>query len=194
MDKGCVVKGCNGNHKGRGLCHKHLQRQKRLGTTELAPPRSVEDRFWSRLQVTPACWLWLGGTTQYGYGVVNQYGRGASHLLAHRVSWELYNGPIPAGLIVCHRCDVPACVNPAHLFLGTQRDNMRDMRAKGRGRNGPRPLGSANKSAKLTDDQAREIKRRLAEGETATSIAADFPVGRTTIGWIKSGKIWRHVH
>lgn len=78
------------------------------------------------------CHLWTGTVCKHGYGRI--YRKGASPVLVHRVAWERVHGPIPAGLKVCHRCDTPSCVNPDHLFLGTQRDNLRDMYAKGRGR------------------------------------------------------------
>jgi hypothetical protein len=92
----------------------------------------IETRLWEKVQKEPngGCWLWTGGTTNGGYGVIG-VGRGRLHR-AHRISWEIANGPIPDGLKVLHRCDNPPCVNPAHLFLGTQVDNMRDCAAKGR--------------------------------------------------------------
>lgn len=81
------------------------------------------------------CWLWTKTTDRYGYGVMPRTGTSRR---AHRVAWELLRGPIPKGLCVCHRCDVTSCVNPAHLFLGTQADNVRDCVRKRRAR-GPAP-------------------------------------------------------
>lgn len=96
---------------------------------------SKERRFWSRASKPSlnACWEWQGGKTSDGYGASAIRNKSA---LAHRVAWELANGPIPAGMEVCHRCDNPPCVNPAHLFLGSHADNIRDMFAKGRGNPG----------------------------------------------------------
>lgn len=96
---------------------------------------TLSERFWKRVDKTTGCWLWLGQVKKDGlrYGLLKiKY----KHAYAHRVAWELVNGSIPEGLEVLHHCDVPHCVRPTHLFLGTQEDNMHDMAAKGRARNG----------------------------------------------------------
>src|SRR4029450_10668027 len=94
-------------------------------------PLSV--RFWKYITPGPfdECWLWQGAPSKMGYGRIAIDKTGAT-AYAHRVSWEFHFGPIPAGMMVCHRCDTPMCVNPYHLFLGTQADNLIDMRRKGR--------------------------------------------------------------
>ena len=96
-------------------------------------PRPLAERFWPKVDVRgpDECWPWRA-TQWRGYGKIGIGGATGTDVRAHRVSWEIHNGPIPAGMLVCHRCDAPSCVNPAHLFLGTQRDNMADMLAKGR--------------------------------------------------------------
>lgn len=94
--------------------------------------RDWPERFWRRVMKpeSDGCWTWTGSTAGYGYGRVFVDGRQQS---AHRVAWELTNGPIPEGLIVCHKCDNPPCVRPLHLFLGTHKDNSQDMVRKQRG-------------------------------------------------------------
>jgi len=98
----------------------------------------IEDRFWAKVSKAngDACWLWTGGkyrhprTREETYGCISVGSRSDESkkmVAAHKVAWELANGPIPSGMKVCHRCDVPACVRPDHLFLGTQRDNVQDM-------------------------------------------------------------------
>lgn len=92
-------------------------------------------RFWAKVNKTNGCWLWTGSRKNTGYG---QWVMEKKNYLAHRYSWQIHNGDIPAGLCVCHKCDMPLCVNPDHLFLGTQAENMRDMKLKGRSQTGPR--------------------------------------------------------
>lgn len=93
----------------------------------------IEDRFWSKVNKTPTCWLWIGATCNFGYGKIGIGGRKNRKLKdSHRLSWEIHNGIIPLGLCVLHKCDVPSCVNPAHLFLGTKKDNAADAVQKGR--------------------------------------------------------------
>lgn len=96
--------------------------------------KPIAERFWPKVDVRghEECWEWTASRKERGYGVFSRPGHNNGALKAHRVSWELANGPIPDGLCVLHRCDNPPCVNPAHLFLGTIADNNRDMSLKGR--------------------------------------------------------------
>lgn len=97
--------------------------------SDLCKRAALVRRFWSQVEKTETCWLWIGNRHAIGYG---RCGVDGTHAAAHRVAWELTNGPIPDGMFCLHTCDVRACVRPAHLFLGTQADNMQDMVAKGR--------------------------------------------------------------
>ena len=94
------------------------------------PRVPIKDRLLSRYKVCGDCWIYTGQKTRDGYGVIG-IGR-TKQLRAHRVSYELHIGPIPAGMLVCHRCDTPLCIRPEHLFLGTPKDNTQDMLLKGR--------------------------------------------------------------
>ena len=95
--------------------------------------KTLEEFFWERVSPEPnsGCWLWTGRYQTFGYGDIQLY-RNAPHISAHRASWSIHSGDIPDGMCVCHKCDVPECVNPDHLFLGSQQDNMLDAHKKGR--------------------------------------------------------------
>jgi len=108
---------------------------------------------------------------------------------SHRRAWVEANGPIPDGMMVCHHCDRPSCINPEHLFLGTALDNNRDREAKGR-RN---VKGERNPFARLTDDQVREIRERAAAGENQSHIGADFGVTNLAVNAIHRRRNWTHV-
>ncbi len=98
----------------------------------MAPPRTpLSVRFWRSVQVTDGCWEWQG-STRNGYGVISKGGRNGRQLKAHRLSYEMHLGSIPEGMIVCHTCDNPICVNPGHLFVGTHKDNAVDKMNKNR--------------------------------------------------------------
>ncbi len=153
--------------------------------------REVVDRFEARIEFDPngGCWLWSGAPVSGGYGRLRVDG---IQVRAHRLSWEWFKGPIPEGLLVCHKCDVPSCVNPDHLWLGTNDDNLKDMAAKGRGRSGA-VGGEKHGSAKLTNAKVMDIVERLGRGENCCSIARDFGVTHPTIRDIKVGKTWSSV-
>jgi len=155
-------------------------------------PKPAVDRFHSSYvaNLDTGCWIWLGtkrGSNGYGRitstGVVHQ---------AHRFSWMLHRGSIPDGLLVCHKCDTPLCVNPDHLFLGTHQDNMRDCVEKGRTNGGTKtPLrGSENVRSKLTAQQVLQIRR---DRRAQRKIAQLFGVSQALISKIKRNEMWRHI-
>lgn len=132
------------------------------------------------------CWLWTASTAKSGYGQMTHCGE-TRH--AHRFSWEREHGPIPAGMCVLHRCDVRACVNPRHLFLGTKADNTADMMAKGRGKI-PNFRGEECGNSKLTEDHVRQIRRSTLP---SAHLAVRFGVVPSTVRWVRSGATWKHV-
>ena len=153
--------------------------------------RPTEVRFWSKVdrRGPDDCWTWTAARDKDGYGhfSINTAAPGGR---AHRASWVFANGPVPPGLCVCHRCDNPPCVNPGHLFLGTNSDNMRDREAKGRR---VAVVGSAHGIAKLSESQVASILRRVAAGELRTAVAKDLGVHLVTVTRIVTGETWRHV-
>ncbi len=128
------------------------------------------------------CWIWKGAIfPERGYGAFAYPGE----QLAHRVSWRLYRGEIPEGKFVLHRCDVPACVNPEHLFLGTQTENMADKVRKAR-----QSRGAGTGVSKLTQEQVVAIK---ADARLQKEIALSYGISQSAVSEIKLGKTWKHV-
>jgi hypothetical protein len=161
-------------------------------------------RYWARVDKSGDCWLWTGGKTVAGYGILYQGGRGSRRIYAHRVAWELANGPIPDGLLVCHACDTPPCVNPAHLWLGTDSDNAWDKSRKGRSTTGDKhglrlhpervPRGERSGAAKLTEVDVRTIRIRYAGGGvTQQRLADEYGVVNSLICLIIKRRLWAHV-
>lgn len=133
------------------------------------------------------CHIFCGHLNEDGYGRINSNGK---LIYVHREIWKLNKGPIPHKLYVCHKCDKPACWNKDHLYVGTQFDNMRDRKERGRY---AYCKGSKNNSSKLNEEKVRAIKKRLANNETAYSIARDYNVTGEAILHIKHGRYWKHV-
>lgn len=162
------------------------------------PRRSVEARFWSFVAKTGECWLWTGGTNGYGYGSFQVGGRKGKRWIAPRFSYTLAHGAIPPGMNVCHRCDVPGCVNPAHLFLGTQADNLQDMAKKGRHwvqKNPGANDGERNPRATLTDVQVLAIRAEWsAGGVRQAELMRRYGVSKGVIWRIVHGRQWRHLN
>lgn len=133
------------------------------------------------------CWIWMSSLDDKGRGRVTN-GNG-SNTGAHRASWKAFNGEIPVGLFVLHKCDVGCCVNPKHLFLGTQLDNMKDMRKKGRN-NDIGPRGEKAFNSKLTANEVLAIRTSV---EKSKKDAEKYGVSPGHIRSIKSGKKWAHI-
>ncbi len=135
------------------------------------------------------CWLWTGSPNSAGYGTIRMPGRKGKTALAHRLAFFIAHGAFDETLCVCHECDTPLCVNPNHLFLGTNAENVADRDKKGRCRAGGKP-GEKCGHAKLTDDKVRAIR---SDNRTHEEIADSFGVARSTITNIKLGRTWKHI-
>lgn len=161
---------------------------------------TLHDRFQANVKadLVTGCLLWTGAVDGNGYGQIKS---GRVGLRAHRVAWEFFRGPIPEGMFICHRCDVPRCCNPEHLFVGTARDNVIDKIKKGRGRPVLRPkrvpkdsdfnAGEKNGNSKLTRRRVDLIRRLAASGMTYRAISARLKVPHTTVGAVVRRETWR---
>lgn len=147
----------------------------------------IQARFWRKVEpdLNSGCWLWSGRINGDGYGTVRRPRKTG----AHRLSYEWARGSVPPGLVVMHKCDTPACVNPDHLRVGTQLENIADRQAKGRSRGGDR-RGEKNRSAKITQSDAINIRRLLAAGATQAAVANLYPISRAQVGRIGNGQKW----
>lgn len=157
-------------------------------------PQSIQERFWAKVDKSGECWEWRAGHDTSGYGSFGINRRDTRK--AHRFAYECLVGPIPVGLQVLHHCDNRPCVNPAHLFLGTNADNVADKVAKGRqarGKSYPshHPAGEEHGMARLTAAQVAEIRRLHAAGHSYRVLAAQFSVDYTHIGRIVKGRSWK---
>jgi len=153
------------------------QEAKKLGLLYVNSLRD-EQRFWTYVgdKQEDNCWNWIGIYDRDGYGHIKI---NRKQVIAHRFSWVLKNGEIPKNMYVLHRCDNPKCVNPSHLFLGTQQDNIKDKVNKNR------------QSSKLTISQVKQI-RNFKGKFTQKEIAKMFDVDSSTVGYIHRNKTWRH--
>lgn len=151
------------------------------------------ERFWAsadRSGGPDACWPWMKARMIKGYGAIRVSGK---HYNAQKIAWMLTHGPVPVGLLVCHHCDNPPCINPAHLFVGTARDNVLDCVRKGR--NGSRcnyPKGEAHVKAKLTEVQVRELRASWVSGSIGSTVMARrYGITPTTVIAIVRGQLWK---
>jgi hypothetical protein len=145
------------------------------------------DYFWSLIRRGDGCWPWAGTPASGGYGRLKWGGR---QVRAHRVAWELTHGPVPPGLVVMHKCDNRLCCNPAHLEVGTQRDNILDMHTKGRWAN---LKGERHYRASLSDADAFEIRVLGALGWGLRDLARLFGVSEAVVRFVMEGRTYRHL-
>ena len=147
---------------------------------QIMPVRPVAERFWEKVDKSggpDACWLWRARRNALGYGTLKVQER---TILAHRIAYELHYGSIPDGALVCHHCDNPPCVNPAHLWTGTNRDNTEDRDAKERFK------------AKLSRPAALAIRRKYATGQyTQSQLAQEYGISEALIWRIVHNQVWR---
>lgn len=155
--------------------------------------RTPQQRFEEKFIPDPnsGCWLWIGSIDRIGYGQFKFGRQYAPNEKAHRTAWKIYRGDIPHGMHVLHSCDVRCCVNPDHLRLGTHQDNMRDKMTRGRHRS---VTGIEHHSAKVSDAQVIEMRRKAAVGVGQRALAREYGLAKTTVKAIISRQTWRHVN
>ena len=158
--------------------------------------KSALESFWDRVSPEPnsGCWLWIGSADKSGYGHFSNEGKYAR---AHRWAYEHFIGPIPQGQHVCHRCDVTCCVNPDHLFAGTNRENFEDLWRKGRHAWQLDPPSKARgekiNTSKLTEREVIAIRRAHSRGQQQKLLAKRYGLSHSTVNAIVHRQTWRHL-
>lgn len=172
------------------------------GRAETLPTATMttEERFWAKVDkngpIQPhcpelgRCWLWKGSPDSDGHS--GYFGFNRDRCRAYRFSWILHFGPIPKGLFVCHKCDNGLCVNPEHLFVGTQKDNIADASTKGRMVGASFP-GELNTQSKLREQEILEIRNSIGSGVSQRILAAKYCVHQASIWKVIHGKSWKHL-
>jgi hypothetical protein len=196
--KACSIDGCGRPILAWGWCNRHYRRWKRNGDPSDKPrvypvkseaPGWFNDVFMASVKIDEAtgCWVWQRPISTSRYGAINFAGKRRG---AHRVAFAVHNGRNIDGLgCICHRCDNPPCVNPAHLFEATQLENIRDRNEKQR-----TARGEATPHARLNPEKVLDIRRRAASGkESVRSISRSYGVDHMTILNIVRGETWGHV-
>lgn len=196
----CCIKGCEKPVKASGMCAAHYRRAQE-GRDMATPIREMIrsgpdiDRLKAKMKVNDetGCWEWQKSLNTNGYGQFRFRGRPQQ---AHRVSWILHNGEIPEGegqyktLYVLHKCDNPICINPEHLFLGSQSDNANDAISKDRWHQLPGLTGEAHGRALITEDDVRAIR---ASDMPARKIAVQYGISHGAVQHIRKRRSWKHV-
>jgi hypothetical protein len=176
----CSVEGCERKHAAKGYCAVHYLRNEKYGDPHIRPLTRWET-IESRIMPVPecGCWLWTGHSNVYGLIQENN-----KNVAAHRLIYEALVEPIPEGMLALHKCDTPLCVNPRHIFLGTQKDNVQDMFNKGRDN---RLYGEKHHAAKLTNDEVVEIYKKKKGGAKTKDLAKEYNISQNQIRSIMSG-------
>lgn len=146
----------------------------------------LPDRFLSKVEITDDCWIWKAALTQEGYGTFWWDGKTGP---AHRYAWSYYHGDIPKRMVICHSCDIPSCVNPNHLFIGTVQDNHSDMVEKRRN-----VSGEKSGLSKLKEIQVIEIREKYKSGNySSTDLSKYYGITRENVWCIVKNKTWKMV-
>lgn len=156
--------------------------------------RTLEERFAEKVHHEPmsGCWLWGGCRDSKGYGQIRRGANADGVAMATAVSLLLHKGiVVPYGMVVCHRCDNPPCVNPDHLFVGTHKDNNDDKVRKGRDK--PPPRGTDHYCARITEADVVEMRRAYKEGALLKDLSSKYGIGTAAIGHAVVGRTWKHV-
>ncbi len=183
--------------KVRGIPLPLPQSCRQLAESAILRDPAAQLRFWSYVDKSNECWEWILPSKRGGYGLfgmktTKQYG-------AHRISWILHNQkPVPIGMLICHHCDNPSCVNPAHLFLGTYSDNNRDRHLKGRSKiprltSDKAARGERTGNAKMTDSKVLEIRGLHRFGFTGKELATNYGISGRCVGQIVHRETWTHI-
>lgn len=194
LDDSCKVSGCAGTLEASGFCNKHYLRFKKFGDPNYGNRNHAPaiERFWRFVEKRGEkdCWIFKSGRADgSGYGHFQPGGKGTNSVVAHRWLYEQINGPIPDGLLVCHHCDNRRCVNPAHLWLGTPKENTQDMIRKGRHAR-QAPLGTENGKSILTPKDVKFIRR---SNEPHTVLARILGVSPNAVRGVRTGRTWSHI-
>ncbi len=186
----CNIKSCDRAPRASGMCNMHYERKRIYGKTSFSEREMNnfldKDTFHMNYVLDPktGCWNW----SRFKYKGYGEFNHQRKKYRAHRFSYELFREKVPEGMIVCHSCDNPACVNPDHLFVGTHSDNNADMNKKGR-----QAKGSTQANSKLSESDILRVREEFKKGTSGKNIALMFNVSVSVISCIKLGKTWRHV-
>lgn len=188
----CRVTTCLNSPRSYGLCGGHRKRVKDWGDVREDIPLKAHLTPWDRIRffgwrvTTAGCWEYEGARNSDGYGCFQVQKK---FYLAHRASYETWVGPIPTGLLVRHKCDNPPCINPDHLELGTQADNVGDRETRNRAYH---PSGDKHWSRRMSLEKARQIRSKYAEGgRSLVSLGEEYGCSAQSISLIVRNLTWK---